>query len=163
MKVLRVDGEPLDACSLAAYVALHCTRLPALHLKVGSSGVFDDFDLDEDMASNTQLHVGQLPIVISLYKVGNSLLVDSTHDEQACADAGLYVAWNEQDKCCGMGSVQAGSVHIHDLRVALQKAQRTAVGMFAQLQAFLCSAFAKPKDEEAYPDLAPSRLGLLLV
>ena len=38
--ILQVDGDPLDACSIASFVALHCTKVPKVELSLGESDSF---------------------------------------------------------------------------------------------------------------------------
>lgn len=66
---MQADGDPLDACSLAAYVALQCTKVPKLELSVGESGSAEDFEVSGDLADALRLHVDKVPITITVYKV----------------------------------------------------------------------------------------------
>lgn len=107
-------------CAVAALAALHCTQLPKLHLKVGKLGLVDDFDVSSDTSENVSLPINHLPVLISLYKVGNSLLLDCSHDEQQCADSALCLAVTSHNQICCTKMIKAGSLASTDLANALE-------------------------------------------
>lgn len=71
-----MDGDIIDACSLAMYAALTSTRLPKIQLLMGEAGVYDDFEVVGDCAEATTLPLNNLPICITAFKV---LLTASLH------------------------------------------------------------------------------------
>jgi len=76
-------GNLLDACSLAALAALKDTKLP---------GLTEKGTVDYSTRTETPLPINDLPISITIYKVGNHLVVDPTIDEEKNAESRLTSA-----------------------------------------------------------------------
>ena len=70
--VLQMDGDPLDACSIATYVALNCTKIPKVEIFVGESGNPEDFEVNGDLGHALSLKAFDIPICISSSKVSKS-------------------------------------------------------------------------------------------
>lgn len=64
-----MDGDPLDACSMACFAALTCTKLPKVELIVGESGTFEDFDVLGDLAEGTNINTESVPVYVTISKV----------------------------------------------------------------------------------------------
>jgi exosome complex RNA-binding protein Rrp42 (RNase PH superfamily) len=64
-----MDGDPLDACSIATYVALNCTKIPKVDIFLGESGLPEDFEVNGDLGESTSLNAKELPICVSSSKV----------------------------------------------------------------------------------------------
>ena len=69
--VLQMDGDPLDACSIATYVALNCTKIPKVEIFLGESGSPEDFEVNGDLGEALSLQALNIPICISSSKVTN--------------------------------------------------------------------------------------------
>ena len=68
IQILLMDGDPLDICSIAAYVALSCTKIPEVQLR-GKTGFEDNFEIVGDMERSKSLNCTRIPICITLAKV----------------------------------------------------------------------------------------------
>lgn len=64
-----MDGDPLAHCSLAALVALSCTRVPRTELISADSGLLEDFEVCGDTSIGTALDASRIPISITISKV----------------------------------------------------------------------------------------------
>ena len=64
-----MDGDPLSHCSLAALVALSCTRVPRTELISADSGLLEDFEVCGDTSVGIALDASRLPISITISKV----------------------------------------------------------------------------------------------
>jgi exosome complex RNA-binding protein Rrp42 (RNase PH superfamily) len=98
----QLDGDPLDVCSVAAYIALQSTRIPKIDTIIGESGRPDDFQVCGDLASSKALQINHIPIYITVVKIGNSFIMDATSAEHASADCAFTVAIDENGNICGM-------------------------------------------------------------
>jgi exosome complex RNA-binding protein Rrp42 (RNase PH superfamily) len=67
--VLQMDGDPLDACSIATYIALNCTKIPKIEVYVGESGNPEDFEVTGDLGEAILLNARDIPICVSSCKV----------------------------------------------------------------------------------------------
>lgn len=66
---MQYDGDPIDACSLAVFVALKSTRLPKVETFIGESGRDEDFEISGDLSDALPLSYERLPVVITVCKV----------------------------------------------------------------------------------------------
>eukprot|EP01041_Mallomonas_annulata_P009661 gene9661-20089_t len=67
--ILRQDGNMIDGCSLAAYIALQRTRIPKVDLLEGESGQNEDFELSSgDFVDATPLKLNDVPICVTISK-----------------------------------------------------------------------------------------------
>jgi exosome complex RNA-binding protein Rrp42 (RNase PH superfamily) len=64
-----MDGNPCDACSIASFIAMNCTKIPKTILAMGESGFMEDFDVIGDLFEAGRINCNKLPIIISIVKV----------------------------------------------------------------------------------------------
>lgn len=76
--VLQTDGDPIDGCSIATYVALNCTKIPKIEIFLGESGKPEDFEVIGDLGESLTLNAKDVPICISSSKVTSSCIVTSS-------------------------------------------------------------------------------------
>lgn len=110
-----MDGYPLDTCSLAALVALECTRIPRTEAIPGESGLLEDFDVLGDLAESSLVEVRSVPVFVTVAKVGEALVLDSSSAEQQCASCVLGVAVDREGACCGVEYLKHGLMASADL------------------------------------------------
>jgi len=106
--VTKLDGDPLDACSMAICAALKCTKVPRVELVRGPSGLAVDFEVVGDPSSALAFPADEVPLCTTFVKVGNTLVVDASSSEHACASSALTVAMNRHGQCCGMFKLGGG-------------------------------------------------------
>lgn len=70
-----MDGNPLDACSIAAQVALQCTRIPRTEAIPGESGLLEDFEVIGDLAESSLVQAQGVPVFVTVAKVRNLRLL----------------------------------------------------------------------------------------
>lgn len=84
------DGNMVDAATIAAIAALHNAKVPELNEE-------GRVDYDKESKKKLPLLEGTYPISISFYKLGNSLILDPTREEEEACDVRLNWAvshWN---------------------------------------------------------------------
>ena len=79
---LNDDGNLVDACVLGVLKALQEAKFP----KIVNDKV------DHESKTTTGLKLSKLPILTTVYKIGNSLLVDVNHKEEEAIDARLSIS-----------------------------------------------------------------------
>lgn len=110
LQILKLDGDPLDACSIAALVALTCTKIPQTELSLGESGEPEDFELVGDLASANLLDVSKIPVIVTVNKVGSALVLDTAGCESACVSSSLSAAFDRDGNCCGLMKGRGGNI-----------------------------------------------------
>ncbi len=86
-------GNLLDAGSFAALAALKQSKFPK---------ATDDGVIDYAVKTKESLPVDKDPVEITVYKIGNHLLVDLLPEEEEAADARLTVATTKNNTVCAL-------------------------------------------------------------
>ena len=122
--VLQCDSYPLDACSIATREALLCTKLPQLQMKVGDSGLPENFDVCGDISSTVALPTKDLPICLSVAKVGENFLSDISLNEYLSAECVYTVVLDKHSQFCGVAKVSGAALTVPEMFALLQVGQR---------------------------------------
>lgn len=106
-------GNLMDACGLAAAVALEEAYLP----------VYDE-ENDEVLRDEKQeLEVNVLPIPCSVYSVGDKLFVDPNSQEQQVADCAVTITWAD-DSLCSLQKRGNSGIKTKELKKSLEIASK---------------------------------------
>lgn len=89
---LNDSGNLFDASALAAYAALQNTVLPKL----------DGDNVDYTEKTNKKLELKNMPLSVTVCKIGNKFIVDPTTEEEKVVDARLTVATIEDGTLCAL-------------------------------------------------------------
>ncbi len=126
--VYQLDGDPLDICSIASYVALKCTRVPKVELILGGTGAAEDFQICSDTASAVPLKIRDMPICITVVKMGSQFVLDANAVEHASASCAFVIALDQNAKVCAFfKSHGEDSVSISDVSVMLEVSEDFAL------------------------------------
>lgn len=85
-------GNILDASAIAVLAAIKDAKLPK----------FDGKNIDYKTLTKEKLPVKELPIAVTVYKIGDYLFVDPATEEEKLADARLTVTSIEDSSICAM-------------------------------------------------------------
>ena len=85
-------GNLIDASALAALAALKDMRFPSL----------DGEKINYKEKTDEGLSLEQMPIAVTVYKVGDHFIVDPEREEEAAADARLTVSVMENGELCAL-------------------------------------------------------------
>jgi exosome complex component RRP42 len=109
-------GNLFDACSLAALAALKDAFFP----------VYKDGELNYKLKSKEKLPLSKEPVSVTVYKFGNSYLVDPNAEESVVYDARLSVASTDDGKLSALQKGGDASLTIEDVDkmvdIAIEKA-----------------------------------------
>lgn len=108
--VLDHDGNLIDASMLASMAALLSTQVPTVAVDKESSEVTVKRDKFQGL-----LPINRLVTTVTVYKIGNYLVVDPTQEEEALSGARLTVAVTEEGLIAGMQ--KAGMDYLSDAEV----------------------------------------------
>jgi exosome complex RNA-binding protein Rrp42 (RNase PH superfamily) len=70
-QILQTDGNDIDACSYAVYVALRNTRVPKIEVIMSESIEPDDFEVCSDMSQATPIDCSDYPICVTVSKASD--------------------------------------------------------------------------------------------
>jgi exosome complex component RRP42 len=127
--VLDYDGNLIDTIVMASRLAISSMRLPKVRIEEG--GEATEVVLAEDVDSSRIIGISQLPVAVTIGKLGDGFLVDPSGAEETCCDAGLVIALSGENVVmmrklgCGMldpgllteyiSAAQTASVHLDTL------------------------------------------------
>ncbi|MBI5798052.1 exosome complex protein Rrp42 [Candidatus Woesearchaeota archaeon] len=89
---INTDGNLFDACNLVALAAIRDAVFPKI--------VDDKIDYHEK--TKTKVPLTKLPLACTVWKVGDTFLVDPSEAEERAANARLSVVFTEDGKICAM-------------------------------------------------------------
>ena len=95
--VINDHGNLIDACALAAMAALKDAKFPAYDL--------EKHELDYKTKTDKPIPLSKQPIAVTVYKIGDYLLVDPNPDESKVYDGRLTVTCSEKGS---ISSLQKG-------------------------------------------------------
>ena len=117
ISVMNDDGNLFDACSVAAMAAIKATKVPSID---------KDGNIDYAKPTKEGLPLAEVPISVTVYRIGNHLIVDPTKIEEAAADARLTVGSINKKMLCSMQKGGSGTLLKDDVvsmsSIALEKA-----------------------------------------
>ena len=157
-----MDGNVLDACSIAAFVGLSCTRIPKTELIVGDTGEMEDFDVIGSLSEGHDLIASNVPICIAVAKIGDAFVMDASGPEQECADCVVSIAVGEDGNCCGVSYIKSGAVSVEDMTQIISKATMGAQAIWVQLRHFVDQPAISASVDRMFPDQPVARSGLLV-
>eukprot|EP01133_Synstelium_polycarpum_P012058 gene12058-14109_t len=84
-----------------ARAALFNTRLPAIKVVQGEYESIE-FEVSEDTREYLAIDIDNMPICVTLTKIGSQFVIDSTLEEEVCMDARLTIGINKKSMICGI-------------------------------------------------------------
>lgn len=109
--VLNDSGNLLNAASLGAIAALMTTTIPGEREGRG-----------EDM----MLPVREMPVSVTLVRIGEEMLVDPTHGEEMVCDTKITITSNQDGSICAMQKSTAGVLSEEQILYAVDLAGKKA-------------------------------------
>lgn len=111
------DGNLIDIGGIASIAAIKSATFPALD---------DHGNPDYKNKTKEKVTLKHIPIPITVYKFGNSFLVDPTYHEQRYADARLTITVIEDDNVCSLQKGGEATLSIDDIAKMVEIAQKCA-------------------------------------
>lgn len=110
-------GNLLDAAALGALVALKDAKFP----------VYDGVKIDYRNYTKDKLPLTKMPIAVTVYKIGDTFLVDPDMEEEKVFDAKLTVTTIKDGKICAMQKGGDSPLKIEDIKkmveIGIEKAK----------------------------------------
>ncbi|XP_034245891.1 exosome complex component RRP42 [Thrips palmi] len=152
--ILECGGNLFDAVSLAVKAALHNTMVPRVET-VAMDGGNVDLQLSGDPYDCWRLDTKNMPCLVTLSKIGEHFIVDSTAEEEECSMASLVFSVTDGGRLNSLCKTSVGSLHPHTLAEAL----KVGVDVGVRLNKALDQALAR-EDRRLEAD-KPERFGFL--
>ncbi|MEL9939891.1 MAG: exosome complex protein Rrp42 [Ignisphaera sp.] len=113
--VLDHDGNLIDAAMIASILALANTKIPYYEVDQASGNV----KIDRSKTAGL-LPMNKLVATVTIYKIGDVLVVDPTAEEEALASASLAIAVSEDGNIVGMQKRGLGAFTEKELEQAIE-------------------------------------------
>lgn len=85
-----------DAVSLAVKAALFNTKIPRVTAALMDGGNVD-LSLSDDPYDCNRIEINQIPILVTVCKIGDSCVVDPSAEEEQCSAASVVVGVSQRD------------------------------------------------------------------
>ncbi|KAL5994556.1 hypothetical protein ACLOJK_024609 [Asimina triloba] len=99
--VVSSDGNLLDALGAAIKAALSNTGIPKVHV-AQSSSTDEQPEVDISDEEFLQFDTSEVPVIITLTKVGRHYIVDATSEEESQMSSAVSVSVNRHGHICGL-------------------------------------------------------------
>eukprot|EP00762_Andalucia_godoyi_P001291 ANDGO_04835.mRNA.1 Putative exosome complex exonuclease RRP42 len=146
--VLQVGGSLVDAVVMAAKAALSCTRIPAVSVTTRGSGECE-IDISSDVSKYTNLDASNVPICVTLSKLGSVSIVDATVDEEVCVSAKVHVAVSPSGQVCALQKAGSGGMQPELFEKMVHDAKNIGVRLTGLLHKTLALDAAVPASQKA--------------
>ncbi|PWU81782.1 MAG: exosome complex component Rrp42 [Candidatus Nitrosopolaris wilkensis] len=112
--VINADGNLLDATSYAAVSALMNSKLPVFEIR-------DRKAVDTGEKQNPPLTT--VPVSITAVRIGDSVILDPTAEEEACMDARITITTNSDQNFAAVQKGSTGAFAVEQLKRAAATAR----------------------------------------
>jgi exosome complex component RRP42 len=105
--VINADGNLFDATSYAAVASLMNSKLPVFEIR-------DSKVVDTGEKQNSPITT--LPVSITAVRIGDSILLDPTAEEEACMDARITITTNSDNNFAAVQKGSTGTFTLEQLK-----------------------------------------------
>lgn len=112
--IINTDGNLFDATSYAAVAALSTAKIPILEMKDG---------MVIDTGKTKEPPITTLPISITTVRLGESLIIDPTSEEEACMDSRITVTTNSDKFFTAIQKGSSGFFNLEQIKNATETAK----------------------------------------
>ncbi|KAJ2960633.1 hypothetical protein NQZ79_g4042 [Umbelopsis isabellina] len=131
--ILDYSGNVTDAIFIATKAALFNTRIPKTQIQDMGDGEFE-FEVLDDVEDAERLEgVENVPVGVTLNKIGTGHIIDATPLEELCTEAKLLIAVNKDGQVCGIQKGAEGSIEPGLMSEMIQTAKRVGQSLIRQL------------------------------
>ncbi|MCX6707945.1 MAG: exosome complex protein Rrp42 [Candidatus Woesearchaeota archaeon] len=104
------EGNLMDAAGLAAIAALKDTKFPK----------YDGVEINYREHTKDKMPLKMHPIPVTVYKIGDTILVDPNLEEEQCFDARLTVTTTEKGNLCALQKGGDSPLKIEDIDAMME-------------------------------------------
>ncbi|MGH9878546.1 MAG: exosome complex protein Rrp42, partial [Nitrososphaerales archaeon] len=106
VSVLNVGGNLFDATSYAVVSALLTSKIPKMEVKDGK--IVDTGEL-------MKTPINAVPISVTMARIGDTILVDPTAEEEACMDARVTMTTDAEGRVCAVQKGGTGTFSVEQI------------------------------------------------
>lgn len=123
--IINTDGNLLDATSYAVVSALLSCKLPIFEVQDGKV---------IDTGKTRDAPLTTIPVSITQVRIGNTIILDPTAEEEACMDARITITTNSESCYAAIQKGYTGSFTIDQIKEAAETARIKGEQVRAKLQ-----------------------------
>lgn len=113
--IINYDGNLFDASSYAVVSALMSSKLPVFEVQDGEAVVNTGKKMDPPLTT--------IPVSITAFKIGDSVILDPTAEEEACMEARITITTNSEGKFAALQKGSTGSFTVDQIKRAAEIAR----------------------------------------
>ncbi|XP_035230745.1 exosome complex component RRP42-like [Stegodyphus dumicola] len=129
--VLGYSGNLIDAASIATKAALYDTKIQTVNVKHGENE--PEIEVSDDPYDVFSLDVSNLPLLITLFRVGSEFIVDATSEEEACSKCKLVLAVSLTDTVLLKQISGPGCLHLESIKDSTEAGQELGLALQKKL------------------------------
>ncbi|MBU2616886.1 MAG: exosome complex protein Rrp42 [Nanoarchaeota archaeon] len=123
------DGNLLDAAAIGALVALKTAKIPKYDGETGKV-IYGEYG-DEMMPVSKEI-----PIVTTVHRIGDSILVDPTLEEEDISEARVTIGGSCEGKVFSMQKGDSGDLSIEEMHKILELSENVRKEVFSKIDKF---------------------------
>ena len=122
--ILNYDGNLIDASAIAAITALRNTMKPVYEVKDGETVLTE---------KKEPLDVRKTPVAVTMVKIGDSLIVDPSADEEEVMDSRLTITVDDDGKICAIQKRGSEGLTLDEIKKSVNLAVEKAPEMRSKI------------------------------
>ena len=135
--VLDSAGNLFDALAIATRAALYNTKIPKIEV-IEISPTETEFEVSDDPHDYTRIDCSNIPISVTLGRVGNKFIVDPSLEEEECISTRVSVSVNRKGNICSIKkSGKQSGINPSELTKMLQSSRKIGVTLLEELDKLL--------------------------
>jgi len=136
--VLDSSGNLFDALAIGVKAALFNTKIPKIEVIELENGM-TELEVSDDPADFTKLDTTNVPISVTMTKVGTKYIVDPSFQEELCMESRITIAINSKGNICSIqkGGSSSSGINPSELNKMLQVSRKIGLTILERLNALL--------------------------
>lgn len=127
--IINYDGNLFDASSYAVVSALMSSKLPVYEVQGDGTVMNTGMKMDPPITT--------IPVSVTAVKIGDSVILDPTAEEEACMDARITITTNSDGNFAAMQKGFTGAFTIEQIRGAAEIARIKGEEVRAKIKEFV--------------------------
>ncbi|XP_073280572.1 uncharacterized protein [Primulina huaijiensis] len=143
--VLSSDGNMLDALGAAVKAALSNTAIPKVQVSADASSD-EQPEVDVSDEEFLQFDTTEVPVIVTLTKVGRHYIVDATLEEESQMSSAVSVSVNRHGRICGLTKRGGAGLYASTIMDMISVAKHVSEQLINELDSAIAAAEACEED-----------------